>query len=313
MDTNNCNPQMSTAGWLTNGAKVYFTIPIALDQIDFAYEIALQFTNTLLSKGFLLTEPGLEAGEEKQEIGWIARRVSKDDTPIIDLYSTNQRMTFPWIKLYLNNAEETVAFESATGLLFNHIPLYEGDSHIERGANPAKDSKYIIPVKRTTVAIKARNPKYNPEEPELSKRKPQYLFRRFEDVSQNATFTPPVSAGTSDFKPAGMNTHKTSETPQKGDIRDFSFKGFTTKKDSNGKPYYSFETVQGQFGFYAFSRDAFRAVGIADEVSEDWKTIGRKIKFEHTISCMYTLPDGKQEGYWLLHTPKKEADSEIAF
>lgn len=126
--------------------------------------------------------------------------------------------------------------------------------------------------------------------------------------SQNAPKTTPASAKTSDLQPQGTNTPKALEMPKKGDIHDFTFKGFTTKRDSNGKPFYSFETVEGQFGFYAFSRDVFRAFNIPDTDSEKWKAVGSKIKFEHTVSCVYTLPDGKQDGYWLLNPPESQLE-----
>lgn len=137
--------------------------------------------------------------------------------------------------------------------------------------------------------------------------------RAFVGTSQNAQKQPAASAKSSATQATGTDAPKTSETLEKGTVRDFSFKGFTTKQDSSGKPYYSFETVDGQFGFYAFSRDVFRAVGIPDTDSEAWKTIGTRKKFEHTMSCVYTLPDGKDTGYWLFNLPKVESPSEIAF
>lgn len=310
MDTNNCNPQMSTAGWLPNGAKVYFTIPIALDQTEYAYEIALQFTNTLLSKGFMLTEPGLEAGEHSYTITHILRRTqpgkdNKPATPIIDFYHDSYKWSD--LKTWLNTPEQITEFEAWAGVKLASMQSFPGN-RVEMGANPDADS-YIVKLPIPAKVVWKNNPDYT----EGSKTESKRLFERFEGVNQNAQNRPPASAKSNATQATGTSIPKTSEAPEKGDIRDFSFKGFTTKQDSSGKPYYSFETVDGQFGFYAFSRDVFRAVGIPDTDSEAWKTIGTRKKFEHTVSCVYTLPEGKDTGYWTFNLPKVEKASEIEF
>ncbi len=82
-------PMMGVNGWLPNGARVYFNIPIRSPET--AFDDALAFTNALLAKGFRQTEPGLNDGEYREQIGMVGRRNKTNSdgsiSPVIDLYA----------------------------------------------------------------------------------------------------------------------------------------------------------------------------------------------------------------------------------
>lgn len=298
-------PHFSTSVYMPSGIRVFFTVPI--EDWTTAYEGAKEFTDMLLAKGALLHEPGLEAGEERAVIGWVCRRASRDGTPLIDLYAADSRLMFPFIKVYVDSQERINEFNNATGIDFNKLPIYEGDSHIERGANADKDKKYVIPVRSKSFAVKSKNPRYNPDEPDLTKRKPQYLFQRYESVPQSPTSAPKKPATAS---PASTQAQPAQENAQPGDTREFELKGFQTRFDNSNKPYFALEAVDGTW-IYTFSRDLFRALGYPDTQTEAWKARGFKMAFPKTISAIWKQVEGKADGYWNAVVPT--AASETVF
>src|SRR5690348_3416784 len=104
MDTPQQYPTMWTTGYLANGMKVSFTFPIR-NEFE-ACKQALEITNKLLADGFLMTEPGLEAGEESEMIGRVSRRskTNSDKTvsPVIDLYGVHDALKFKVMSIYLD-------------------------------------------------------------------------------------------------------------------------------------------------------------------------------------------------------------------
>lgn len=137
METQVNVPTFWTTGWLPNGAKISFTVPIATD----AYTEALAFTNALLAKGFLLNAPGLEPGEESAIIETVMRRQKDDGTPIIDFYpqwgagGDEPFGTYKWLHKYLNDADEIEAFCKVAGFRsLEDIPLYDGQAPLVRKA-----------------------------------------------------------------------------------------------------------------------------------------------------------------------------------
>lgn len=154
MDTNNQLPQMSMAGYLPNGMKVFLTIPIALDQIEYAYEIALKLSNTLFEKGLTLNEPGLTTGESKELIKVVMRREKPSDgTPIIDMYpewgagGDEPYGTYKYVHTYLNTPEQIAEFLQAAGLKsLEQIPLYDGQAPLKRSQGRKHAKEFSVPT-----------------------------------------------------------------------------------------------------------------------------------------------------------------------
>lgn len=188
--------QFSVSGYLPNGMKVFFTIP--LTDANTAFIEASQFTNKLLADGLLLAAPGLEAGEEREQVGWIVRRNQKNDegvTPIIDLYPTHEATKFKFLTVYLNNADDIAEFESAFGLKLASLPVLPGKKNIDRDEQGFE--QYVVKVNATVNAVSKHNPKYNPEEQDITKRKPKRLFVRWDAQGAGIpTATPPVATTT---------------------------------------------------------------------------------------------------------------------
>jgi hypothetical protein len=106
-------------------------------------EILSLSINNLIQAGFLVEAPDLDATGE-DEVNAVARRSGPDDVPIIDFYSSNVRLTKKVMHVYLNNAEEISAFEMATGLQLDAIPVFDGQIAIQRDNKNA--AKYIKPL-----------------------------------------------------------------------------------------------------------------------------------------------------------------------
>lgn len=178
-------PTIWTTGYMPNGMKVSFTVPIM--NLNNAFAEALAFTDKLLADGLLLSPKGLEDGEIAEQVGYVLRRVKDDGTPVIDLYPVNEKTTFRFVMTYLDTPEDIKDFEHASGLQLNAIPLYEGD-RLERDGKE-KSKKYIVRLTTPCTAIIKNNPHYNPDEPDVKKRKPKRLFVRWDGVNANASIS----------------------------------------------------------------------------------------------------------------------------
>ena len=177
-------PTFWITGYLPNGVKVSYTVPITTD----AYAEAMTFSNHLLESGFTTNERGLEAGEKKDKVGYVLRRSvvnESGETPVIDVYVDHEAMTWRTVKVYLNTPEQIAEFEHVSGLTLDSLPYYEGKDSVERG--DAKLGKYVTPVKNAFYAISKANPKYV-EEMDKDKQKliAKKLFVRWE-VANGAT------------------------------------------------------------------------------------------------------------------------------
>lgn len=191
-------PNFWVRGYLVNGFQISFTIPIT--DITDAYAEALAFTDKLLADGFSMDAPGLEAGEKKEAVGYVLRRQKDSDgTPIIDLYLAQEKTTFRFLKVYLDTPEDVKTFEAVSGLQLDTLPLYEGD-RLERDGGD-KSKRYIRAVAKPFNVVLSANPHYNPDESDVKKRKPKYLFVRWETANA----------------PAGDNhSHANGKTPETG-------------------------------------------------------------------------------------------------
>ena len=149
-------------GWtrLYHPAGVQVTIPIPLDAplgADAAH-LALASVSTLLDAGWTVEAPGLEEGEQKQEVVSVSRRESKDRTPVVAFYLSHPKTVKKFLHHYLNKTEDVQAFEAATGLKLESIPLWMGERDIDRDHREA--GKYIIPLSRPIHLVWTVNPKW---------------------------------------------------------------------------------------------------------------------------------------------------------
>jgi len=187
MDTPQQYPTMWTTGYI-GSVKVSFTFPIR-NEMD-AYAQAKAITDKLVADGFTTHEPGLEAGEFKEQVGYVSRRQKKNDdntiTPIIDVYSPHDAMKFKFISVYLNTSEDVTAFEKASGLTLSRLPLVPGKAALDK----SDDSGGVVLVGREMFIVMKPNPYFDPDEKEISKMKPKNNFIRWESP---APATPPPS------------------------------------------------------------------------------------------------------------------------
>jgi hypothetical protein len=161
---------------------MFFTIAFGtpFEQIANAYAEALAFSNKVIADGLLLNEPGLEPGEIKEHVGYVARRQKKNDdgttTPVLDLYSPHEAMKFKYLSVYLNTPDDVTAFEVASGLKVNGLPLVAGKASLERGDE--ETDKFIIRVVNPSLfVIMKPNPRYDENSDE---KRPKRLFVRWE-------------------------------------------------------------------------------------------------------------------------------------
>lgn len=149
-------------GWtrLYHPAGVQVTIPIPLEKpiSPETAQFALTSVSSLLDAGWLVEAPGLEEGEQKQEVVSVSRRESKDSTPIVAFYLAHPKTLKKFLHAYLNTQEDVMAFEAATGLRLNAIPCWPGERDIDKDHREA--GKYIVSLPHPIHIVWAINPKW---------------------------------------------------------------------------------------------------------------------------------------------------------
>lgn len=178
MESANGQPMMSISGWLPNGMKVFFQMPVYATN---AFEDAMAFTNMLMTKGFSQQEPGLGKGEHRELIGSAGRRnkKNKDGTvsPVLDLYAEASHLTFRYMAIYLDNAEDIKTFETVSGLRLDEIPLNKMD------AAPGRDNQdLVVKFKTPAMLVYTNNPDYDETSTD---KKPKRLFVRWDGIQTN--------------------------------------------------------------------------------------------------------------------------------
>lgn len=167
-----------------SGAQV--SIPIGLAQ-ELTVEIGallLRSVDNLLASGWSVNLPGVELDEKVEEIGFVGRREKfntndNSTTPIVDLYPNKEPQrggAFKLLHMYLNTPDDIAAFENATGVSLNQIPLYNGDNAIERGKG--KDS-FILQFAAPVKLVWKQNPAW---EGDQDKKHPKRIFVRWFDA-----------------------------------------------------------------------------------------------------------------------------------
>lgn len=168
------------------------TLPVTEKPLD--YRGMMASVEAMLAAGFLVTAPGLEAGEQREEVGWVLRRTKTNDdkskTPIIDLYSADDGMTWKVLSVYLNRDEDVAAFEHAAGTPLSALRSFPGTAAPERGASDESD-QFIVRVPRPFGVVYVPNPKYSQAEADAATqdkpyRVPKKKFLRWADQSPAA-------------------------------------------------------------------------------------------------------------------------------
>jgi hypothetical protein len=175
MENANGQPMMSVSGWLPNGMKVFFQMPVYATN---AFEDAMAFTNMLQSKGFSQQEPGLGKGEHRELIGSAGRRnkKNKDGTvsPVLDLYAEASHLTFRYMAIYLDTPEDIKTFETVSGIKLDSIPLNKMD------AAPGRDNaELVVKFKTPATLVYTNNPDYDETSTD---KKPKRLFVRWDGI-----------------------------------------------------------------------------------------------------------------------------------
>ncbi|MEI7846354.1 MAG: hypothetical protein WCK35_11175 [Chloroflexota bacterium] len=169
------------------GTKV--DVPLSLfDELTVAQATTLiRSVDALLMAGFTVNLPGLNDGEQYEQIGFAVRRSKENDdhttTPVMDVYPVTG--TYRILGLYLNTATEINAFEQATGLRIASMPEFDG-SPIERGAKAATD-KYVVALASPAKLVWKLNPKW---EGENDKKHAKRMFVRWDGLRPVTTGSP---------------------------------------------------------------------------------------------------------------------------
>ncbi len=185
-------------GWvkLYTASGAYVTLPVTVEGLDYAAMLAN--VDAMLACGFTVLAPGLEEGEQKDVCGYVARRAKTNrdgtDSGILDLYPESDGTKFKFLSVYIDNDDDVKAFEFASGLEFEHLPLYEGQQAIERGN--ARTDKFVIKAPHPFGVVFGKHPKYNAEDAaKATQGKPYTIpkkqFRRWEKERPTATSSPP--------------------------------------------------------------------------------------------------------------------------
>lgn len=192
----NMEQENSSNGWVklyhpvAGGVQCTLPLPMVALSLEQAKGM-FDSLNRLLEAGFVTTQIGLEDGETKEAVTHIARRMKTNtdssSTPIVDVYCNGN---FKVLGIYLNTLDDIDAFNNTFGIGLNSIPLWEGDSSIERGKSADRDKKYIVAVSGVDVVYK-KNPKWEGDE---DKKHSKRMFVRWEVKAPKAQTQPAASA-----------------------------------------------------------------------------------------------------------------------
>lgn len=168
-------------GWVKlyhpSGALV--TLPVSDPPPD--YQQLFEAVTQAAEAGFLVTAPGLEEGEQRFDCSAVVARTKQNqdgtETVVLDLYEGD--FQYRSLVVYLNDDEAERAFELASGMSLTNLPVYPAGTPIERGKNARLDSQYVVAPPRPFGVVCKANPKYNPDEKDITKRKPKRLFVRW--------------------------------------------------------------------------------------------------------------------------------------
>ncbi len=194
--------EQQTAGSvrLYHPCGVSVTLPVG---VPCDYARAFADVARALAAGFLTAAPGLEAGEERDEIGYVLRcqKVNKSGrmSSRVHLYSTNSAVEFKVLSEWLDSDDEDHAFEQASGLRLATMKAFPAAAAPKRGESSASD-EFIYKAPKPFYAVHIANPDYDEKEAEaFAARKETYkvskrLFVRWEPAAGSKPATPPAAS-----------------------------------------------------------------------------------------------------------------------
>ncbi len=186
-------------GWvkLYHPRGALITLPVTVERLDYAAMVAN--VDAMLAAGFLVSAPGLEAGEERFDCSAVVRRQKSNandrtTSDVIDLFEAGNKHKS--LVVYLDTADEIAAFEFASKIRLADLQIFPGTAPPERC--PQTESFFRSPGKPFGV-ICAPNPKYDPNETDNKKKKPKRLHVRWADERPAAS--PPAADGRPSTEP----------------------------------------------------------------------------------------------------------------
>lgn len=151
------------------------------------YAAAFAAVTSAIDAGWLAQAPGLDAGEEKESVGWVLLGNKEKDgetTPYVVLYAANEQLTWSFLTKYLNTKDDITDFEYASGLVLEKLPDYVGNDKPQRGAS-GKTDRFIIKAPKPFGVVFKHNPKHREAPPGEDNRsnieKTKRLFVRWEN------------------------------------------------------------------------------------------------------------------------------------
>lgn len=279
----NDNGSIILKGWLASGRVVEIVIPSHGDaQRDISDIFAID--RMLSDAGISPRETEPEAGEKSEQVDYIVRSSSENKRgESIVLYLYTERFTKRFLKVYINNPEEKAAFEQLSGLTLASVPYYSSeDQPFDRNEAPNKAKQFLVKLPRTVRAYFKPNPQYNPDEPDIKKRKPKNLFTHWgagagqttqttqtgqtagvstqTDARQTPRQTGQASNGGVSEQTGSRQTGQTRQTAQNKDDGFTRLEALThVDREKREKGSYLIRTPENSF---SWSRDPFKAAGI---------------------------------------------------
>lgn len=187
-------------GWVKlfhpSGAQVTLPLLPGISE-EYAKEIPkvlFDQVSRFVESGFTVNAPGLEEGEQSEEVGAVLRSNFEKDgeiTPVVLLYSSNDKLEWAILKVYLNKDDDVAAFQKASGLRLNDLPIYDGSDKL-KWDDSQKAKKYIIRAPRPFKVVVKSNPNYKEEERAAAVAKggtytkPKRIFVRWGDAKAGA-------------------------------------------------------------------------------------------------------------------------------
>lgn len=174
--------------WSPDGYRASVNLPLGHALTAEEVSALLGSFATLRDAGLLPSEPTLADGEQIQDIGFVSRSFVAE-TDVVNFYSTNAAMNFRIVGVFMNTPEDRQAFNRATGLRVEDLPLYDGKGHPEKND---QTNKYLV---KLTAPIKIKI-KRNPNYVEGDLKKQKHLFVDYAGGSPAAPVVQPPTPST---------------------------------------------------------------------------------------------------------------------
>jgi hypothetical protein len=176
-----------------SGLDVRLPIPVDGCPVSLTtFAAVLQSVDNAIAAGWMTQAPGLEAGENRDKIAWVSRCLvpsrNGGECSRIFLYLDNDACTYKHVAEYLNTPDDVAAFEYASGLKLEQIPVWPtkaAPKRLEKGT-----AQYIIQAPRPFEVIWKLNPDY--QEGVQGQKEEKRLFVRWANSKPPAVSSEPA-------------------------------------------------------------------------------------------------------------------------